>query len=227
VSDYSLTGRGAEGMGNRMTAEDRRGQILQGAMELFAEKGFRGATTREIARHLGISEALMFKYFPSKEALYQAIIQKRTDGSEEMLFPKEAIKAKDDRQVFRSVASYLISKNTGDPVFMRLLQFGALEGHELSRIFFETHARERTKLLSNYIRQRIKEKAFKKVPPLLAARAFMGMILHYVQSQEIYDFKKFFHFSQEKVVDTFVDTFLHGLTGDKKKNGTEKRKSNP
>ena len=212
-------------MGNRMTAEDRRGQILRGAMELFAEKGFRGATTREIARHLGISEALMFKYFSTKEALYRAIIQKKTDGSEEMFFPKEAIQAKDDRQVFRSVASYLISKNTEDPTFMRLIQYGALEGHELSRIFFETHAIERTKLLSNYIRQRIKEKAFRKVPPLLAARAFMGMILHYVQSQEIYDLKKFFHFSQKKVVDTFVDTFLNGLTGDPKENGNSRRKA--
>ena len=213
-------------MGKRMAAGDRCEQILHGAMELFAEKGFRGATTREIARHLGISEALMFKYFPSKEALYRAIIQKRTDGSEEMFFPKEAIQSKDDRQVFRSVASYLISKNSEDPTFMRLIQYGALEGHELSRIFFETHAMERTKLLSKYIRQRIKERAFKKVPPLLAARAFMGMILHYVQSQEIYELKKFFHFSQKKVVDTFVDTFLNGLAGNTKKNGTQKRKSN-
>ena len=86
-------------------------------MKLFAKKGFRGTTTREIARHLGISEALMFKYFPSKKALYRAIIQKKTDGSEEMFFPKEAIQAKDDRQVFRSIASYLISKNTEDPTF--------------------------------------------------------------------------------------------------------------
>jgi len=212
-------------MGTRMAGGDRREQILRGAMELFAEKGFRGATTREIARHLGISEALMFKYFPSKEALYRAIIQNRTDGAEELFFPKEAILAKDDRQVFRSIASNLISQNTEDPTFMRLIQFGALEGHEISRIFFETHARENTRLLSNYIRQRIKEKAFKKVPPLLAARAFLGMILHYVQSQEIYEMKDFFPFSQKRVVDTFVDTFLNGLNGDPEKNGNSRRKT--
>jgi AcrR family transcriptional regulator len=209
-----------------MSAGGRREQILQGAMELFAGKGFRGTTTREIAQQLGISEALMFKYFPSKEALYGAIIQKRTDGSEEMLFPKEAIQAKDDRQVFRAIATYLISKNTQDPTFMRLIQYSALEGHELSRIFFQTHAMERTKLLSEYIRQRIKERAFRKVPPLLAARAFIGMIIHYVQSQELYGMKDFFPFSQKRVVDTFVETFLNGLTGNAKKNGTPKRKSN-
>ncbi len=212
-------------MGNRMTAEDRRGQILRGAMDLFAEKGFRGATTREIARHLGISEALMFKYFPSKEALYRAIIQKRTDGSEEMFFPKEAVQAKDDRQVFRSVASNLIARNTGDPTFMRLILYSALEGHELSRIFFETHVMGKTRLLADYIRQRIKEKAFRPVPPLLAARAFMGMIIHYVQFREIYGMKNLLKFSQKKAVQTFVDTFLNGLIGDSKKNGNGKRKT--
>ncbi len=212
-------------MGNRMTAEDRRGQILRGAMELFAEKGFRGATTREIARHLGISEALMFKYFPSKEALYRAIIQKRTDGSEEMFFPKEAIQAKDDRQVFRSIASNLIARNTGDPTFMRLILYSALEGHELSRIFFETHVMGKTRLLAKYIRQRIKEKAFRPVPPLLAARAFMGMIIHYVQFREIYGMKDVLQFSQEKAVHTFVETFLNGLTGGSKRDGSPKRKT--
>jgi AcrR family transcriptional regulator len=214
-------------MGRRMTADGRRGQILQGAMELFAEKGFRGTTTREIAQRLGISEALMFKYYPTKEALYRAIIQKRTDGSEEMLFPKEAVQAKDDRQVFTAIASYLISKNTEDPVFMRLIQYSALEGHELSRIFFETHAMEKTKLLSDYIRQRIKEGAFKNISPRLAARAFIGMIVQYVHAQEIYGLKKYFHPSQKKVVDTFVETFLHGLIENAGSNGTPKRKPGP
>jgi AcrR family transcriptional regulator len=211
-------------MKRRMSAGGRREQILKGAMRLFAQKGFRGTTTREIARRLDISEALMFKYFPSKEALYRAIIQKRTDGSEEMFFPKEAIQAKDDRQVFRSIASYLIQKNTEDPTFMRLLLYSALERHDLSNIFFENHAIERTRLLSEYIRQRVKEKAFKKVPPMLAARAFIGMVIYYVQTQEIYGMKNSFRFSQKKVVDIFVDAFLHGLKGSQSSNEARERK---
>lgn len=199
-----------------MSAGNRREQILQGAMQLFAQKGFRGTTTREIARRLHISEALMFKYYPSKEALYRAIIQKRMGGSEEIYFSKETVQAKqakDDRQVFRSIASFSIQKNTEDPTFLRLVLYSALEGHELSKIFFDYFVMEKTRLLAKYIRQRIKEKAFKPVPPMLAARAFMGMIVHYVQAQEIYGLKKFLHFSQRKVVDTFVETFLNGLNG--------------
>ena len=212
-------------MKRRMSAGGRREQILEGAMRLFAEKGFRGTTTREIAQRLDISEALMFKYFPSKEALYRAIIQKKTDGSEEMLFPKEAMQAKDDRQVFRAIASYYIRKNTEDPTFMRLILYSSLEGHDLSNIFFETHAAERTKLLSQYIRHRIKEKAFKKIPPLLAARAFIGMVIHYVQAEKIHGMDATSRFSEKKVVDTFVDAFLNGLKGSQSPDGAKERKS--
>jgi AcrR family transcriptional regulator len=208
-----------------MSAEGRREHILKGAMQLFAKNGFRGTTTREIAQRLGISEALMFKYFPSKEALYWAIIQKRTDGSEEMLFPKEAIQAKDDRQVFQAIASYLIRKNREDPTFMRLLLYSALERHDLSNIFFENHATERTRLLSRYIRQRIKEKAFRNVPPLVAARAFIGMVIHYVLAEEIYGMKSLSRFSQKKVVDTLVDAFLNGLKGTQDRNEPGERKA--
>ncbi|MDH4264453.1 MAG: TetR/AcrR family transcriptional regulator [Deltaproteobacteria bacterium] len=212
-------------MKRRMSAVSRREQILHGAMDLFALRGFRGTTTREIAQHLGISEALMFKYFPSKEALYRSIIRKRMYGSEDMLFPKEAIQAKDDRQVFRAIASYLIRRNTEDPTFMRLVLYSALEGHGLSKIFFENNAMENTRVLAGYIRQRIQEKAFKKVPALLAARAFIGMVLHYIQSQEIFGMKNLFQFSHKKVVDTFVDAFLTGLNSMQEKNELPGRKN--
>jgi hypothetical protein len=72
---------------------------------------------------------------------------------------------------------------------------------------------EKTRLLSGYIRKRIKEKTFKKVPPLLAAQAFIGMVMDYVYFKEIYGLKNLSHFSQKKVVNTFVDSFLDGLKG--------------
>jgi AcrR family transcriptional regulator len=198
-------------MKKRMSAEGRREQILEGAWSLFAQKGFRGTTTREIARRLDISEALMFKYFPTKAALYRAIIRKRMNGSEEMIFPKEAIDSQNDREVFGTIFSYLLRKNTSDPSFMRLLNYSALEGHDLSKMFFENHAVDHTNLLADYIRRRIRENGFRKVDPHLTARAFIGMAIHYVMSQEIYGLKKFFHFPPEKVVNTLVDLFLNGL----------------
>jgi AcrR family transcriptional regulator len=61
-------------MNERMTCEERRTKILAGVRKIFASKGLDGATTRELAREAGVSEALLYKHYPSKEALYQAML---------------------------------------------------------------------------------------------------------------------------------------------------------
>ncbi len=198
-------------MGKRLASNARREQILEGATRLFAEKGFRGTKTREIAQELSISEALVYRHFPSKEALYRAIIEKRIHGSEEILFPRKAVQAKDDHEVFRNIALHLIRKNTADPTFLRLVLFSALEGNELSRIFFDTYALANLRVLADYISQRVDEKAFRKVDPLLAARAFLGMVMHHIIARTIYGAKTSRDASSEGTADALVDFFLSGL----------------
>ena len=59
----------------RLDSDERRHAIVRAAVPLFARKGFAGTTTREIAEAAGISEALLFKHFPSKQLLYGEILQ--------------------------------------------------------------------------------------------------------------------------------------------------------
>lgn len=61
-------GKGTGGPGKRLTPEDRKEQIVQNAIRYFAAHGF-GASTRELAREVGVSQPLLYRYFPSKEAL--------------------------------------------------------------------------------------------------------------------------------------------------------------
>ncbi len=58
---------------SRMSAADRKTAILIAAMPLFAEHGLAQVTTRQIARAAGVSEALIYRHFPSKDALFHAI----------------------------------------------------------------------------------------------------------------------------------------------------------
>ena len=57
----------------KLSAEERRAAIIQAVRRVFADKGFHGTTTRELADAAGVSEALLFKHFPNKEALYSAM----------------------------------------------------------------------------------------------------------------------------------------------------------
>jgi AcrR family transcriptional regulator len=59
--------------GAKLSSEERRAAIIQAVRRVFAEKGFHGTTTRQLAEAAGVSEALLFKHFPNKEALYSAM----------------------------------------------------------------------------------------------------------------------------------------------------------
>src|SRR5437763_9280592 len=58
----------------RITGEERRAQLMDVALALFAEQGYEGTSTRDIAAAAGITEGLIFKYFPTKRALLRAVI---------------------------------------------------------------------------------------------------------------------------------------------------------
>src|SRR5882724_5664316 len=57
----------------KLTSEERHASLLKALRRIFAEKGFDGVSTRELARAAGVSEALLFKHFPNKEAMFTAI----------------------------------------------------------------------------------------------------------------------------------------------------------
>jgi AcrR family transcriptional regulator len=58
---------------SKLSSEERRTAIIQAVRQVFADKGFDGTTTRELAEAAGVSEALLFKHFPNKEALFCAM----------------------------------------------------------------------------------------------------------------------------------------------------------
>jgi AcrR family transcriptional regulator len=64
----------------RLSSRERRRAIVAAVQGSFAAKGFDGTTTRELARAAGVSEALLYKHFPSKESLYAAMLDACADG---------------------------------------------------------------------------------------------------------------------------------------------------
>jgi AcrR family transcriptional regulator len=65
-----------------MTGDERRSAIVKSVLPLFAKRGFASATSREIAEAAGVSEALIYKHFPSKESLYAEIQNFGCQGAE-------------------------------------------------------------------------------------------------------------------------------------------------
>ncbi|WP_455244859.1 TetR/AcrR family transcriptional regulator [Petrachloros mirabilis] len=192
----------------RPTSQERQAGLIAAAASLFAAKGFNGTTTKEIARAAGVSEALVFKHFPTKRALYAAILAEKVTIHELLEAIEESADKRDDCRVFSLIAGFRIRKDVDSTLF-RLLLFSALEGHELCEMFFEKHHRIFYDRLSAYIKVRIAEGAFRNVDPLLAARAFIGMVVHHRLLHEIFGVPKYRPHAE--TVSTYVDLFLEGL----------------
>lgn len=235
--------------GGRMSAVDRRLQIAQTAMRLFSERGFRGTTTKEIAHAAGVSEAIIFRHFATKEDLYSAIIDlKSCDGfaaglaaetdheSSPAVVEKfrglvgEAMHARDDRAVFEGLALAMLEHHQSDHEMLRLLLYSALEGHQLAQIFWDKNVRELYDFLGGYVRSRQREGAFRDCDPLLVVRAFTGAVIHHSLNTILWErdpARRIINVPNEQAAREFVEILLRGVLTETGAHAPSLRKSDP
>lgn len=200
----------------RMTAEDRRHQILRVAVTLFSQRGFGGTTTKEIAHAAGVSEAMVFRHYATKQELYTAILDHKACSGDRMNpeeMVAEALKQKDDRAVFERLALGALEHHEADPEFQRLLLHSALEKHELAEMFFEKFLRRVYELLGGYIAERQRDGAMIKVDPAIIVRAFIGMIIHHSLNNNLWDpERRLLNISNRQAAKQFTDILLNGIS---------------
>lgn len=199
----------------RMAGGERRLQILREAVKLFSQRGFRGTTTKEIAQAAGVSEAMVFRHFATKDELYTAILDYKacSTGTEDPIeLLKEIIALKDDRTVFETLALRVLEFHAADPQFHRLLLYAALEGHELKKMFWERMVSSIYQLLGNYIHQRQLDGAFRDVDPLIVVRVFTGMLIQHSLTNNLWDKEQtLLKISNEDAAREFTDILLRGI----------------
>lgn len=210
-----------------MSGDQRREQILQTAVALFSNRGFSGTTTKEIATAAGVSEAMVFKHFASKDVLFAAILEAKMCNEGLHTFPWEtnealiaAMKAKDDLAVFYEFAKQTLEKHQSDIGFMRLLFYSALEEHELAERFFSEFVIKIYDFLGDYLKQRQADGAIRQVDPRIIVRSFLGMLIHHSLNNILWDKKRqILDISNETAARSFAEMILCGASTDPSKCG--------
>jgi len=201
--------------GVRMAGGERRQQIIGVAMRLFSQHGFRGTTTKEIAQAAGVSEAMVFRHFATKQELYSAILDfKACTGSlgDPHEFLAEHLRRKDDRAVFTELARALMHHHESDQEFLRLLTHAALEEHELAAMFWERTIRQMYEFLGGYVRERQRDGAFRPVEPNVVVRAFLGAVIHHSLNNTLWDKRRtLLDISNERAATEFTEILLRGV----------------
>jgi AcrR family transcriptional regulator len=203
----------------RMAGDERRDQILQIAIKLFSQNGFRGTTTKKIAEHSGVSEAMVFRHFATKDELYSAILDRKFCGMDSQILPWEAdsdekkyIEEKNDFNVFYNFAVKVMEHHEENVDFMRLLHFSKLENHQLSEMFFERFVSPLYEFLGSYIKHRQADGVFREMEPLMAVRSFLGMIIHHSLNNILWDKnQQIINVSNEDASKYFTEILLNGI----------------
>ena len=127
----------------RLDSDERRKAIVAAAVPLFARKGFAGTTTRELAEVAGISEALLFRHFPTKKQLYGEILRLGCEGDPalERLAALEPSSATLVHMIHFMVRYFLLGvglERAELDTRLRLILHSFLEDGEYARELFDT-----------------------------------------------------------------------------------------
>src|SRR5215469_15627360 len=196
-----------------MPATDRKQQLLETALDVFSKKGFEGATTKEIAAAAGITEAIIFRHFPSKQALYTAVLDYKLQShaaSGWLAEVKSAMESNDDEGLLRSMALGILEMYRKDTRFERMLLFAALEGHQLALTHFRQHAVPFFQSLEKYVRRRQAAGSLAKIRPAFILVAMFGMVNQYGQDTQMFGFPRISG-ADEEVADAFVSILMDGV----------------
>ena len=201
----------------RYSSADRREQILDVASSLFAQQGYRGTTTRVIAERASVTEALIFRHFPSKEELYWSVLERKINNAGARQRMQEILDAGgDDFDVLSRLAYQVLERRAKDDTLSRLLLFSALEKHELSERFVRNYVTDYFEVLAQFVRKGIAAGSFRDVDPLLAARSFIGMVVYHSWVQELYGGKEIHDFDNKVVSQTVAAIWLQGMQPEKR-----------
>jgi AcrR family transcriptional regulator len=124
----------------RLDGDERRKAIVTAAVPLFARMGFAGTTTRELAEAADISEALLFRHFPSKRHLYGEILRLGCEGDPALarLATLEPSTMTLVRMIHYMVRYFLSAGETERDLRLRLVLHSFLEDGEYAHELFET-----------------------------------------------------------------------------------------
>ena len=192
---------------------DRRGQIVDAAFEEFSEKGFKGATIKSIARAAGLqSPALIYWYFPDKEALFREVLGSKIPVLRTVREPTGLLDQPPDRVLPTIARGYLSTFD--DPAaqrMVRLIMGEAIRRPEIAQLFGSAVIKRVLGFLKRYMARQVELGRLRPHDVRSSARAFIGMLLPQAGGKLFFPAIREDGLTDEEHIENAVNLFLEGL----------------
>ena len=194
----------------RLSAAERRTQSLERVTRLFAERGFSGTTTADLARAAGVSEAMLYKLFGSKEGIYQAMVEHKLADAGWGDFSVDP--ELEPRDFFRGLAARIFLRVEGDPDFVRLLHYSDLQGGRFAELFHAAMGEAVIDSVGAYVRGQAEAGALRSdLDPTLSGASFLCTCWHWAVARKVFQTPYLTGVDDEQVIATLVSLFLEGV----------------
>jgi len=187
---------------------ETRQRILDAAADLFAVKGFAGATTRELAAAAGVNEVTLFRHFGSKKNLLAAVIDQHS-ALPDLAAVMNGQLTGDYRQDLLHLGGVFLTAMTERREAVRLMLCEAEQLSELREVAAQIPVQLR-QMLAGYLRRQMEAGRVRESDPEIMAQAFFGMFFAHSLSQVMLARPVAPELPAEELVAQFVDIFVRG-----------------
>ncbi len=189
--------------------QSTRDKILESALKLFSQKGYLGATTKEIAKEAGIAEVTLFRHFPSKERLFEEMINTYSFLPALKGLLPEIVNMSYEKALTLIAKRFLETLSSRKDLIQIMhseMQRYPEKIHKIYHAFID----EIFKILASYFAEMQKKKILKGFDTEFGARAFLGMFFSYFNVHEMMMHKKYRHVDKDTTIKEFVEIFVGG-----------------
>jgi AcrR family transcriptional regulator len=195
----------------RQHEPERREQILKAAFEEFAAKGFKGATIKSIAEAAGLqSPALIYWYFPDKEALFREVLRSQVPVLRAVADPAPIMDLPPEEVLPRLGRAYFAFEQF-DVRMLQLMVGEAVRRPEVAEMFIRNGPGKVLEFLKLYLEHQIELGRLKPHDARSSARAFIGMLMPQLAGQLFFPALLEDGLKDEEHLKTAVNIFLEGL----------------
>ncbi len=193
--------------------EDRREQIIDAAMRVFAQKGFVRATNKDVAREAGITAGLIYHYFESKEALLMAVIEGRSPLKVLSALPENAF-AMSPEQFFPFVIQQILrvveTENFIALVKVVLPEVLNNEQSYLAQVVPMALQRGLS-FLGEYLEAQMQTGTIRRADIVINTQILFGSIVGIILRRQVLHDPEALKLTHEQIASTITETLLHGL----------------
>ncbi|HEY9674925.1 MAG TPA: TetR/AcrR family transcriptional regulator [Waterburya sp.] len=193
--------------------ESRRQQIIDGALQVFASKGFEKATNKDIAAASNIgSPGLIYHYFKDKSDLLQQVVEQRMPVLQ-LLTHSEEMMTKPPRQVLTLLASSFLQV-VDNPIAIALLKLilgESIRQSTVAELINSIGPSRNFAFLTHYLEKQMNAGVLRRMDSGAAARCFLGPLIAFLATREVFVQPDAQTLSQETMVKTVVEVFLEGM----------------